>query len=289
VTLILINNNINHIHPRVFRNVTHIVKLQISNEQALDVATVMDVSDNMNKHPLKGLYFTYNGWESIPNDMFKSFEDSNIRRIHLGGNTLQFINGSIFSTLSKFKYMYVNLRRNLINKISMNGLQTVRELNLTQNKIVLIPEWCDHVSNSYVPNLKTLHLNSNYISLLSTFKCLPSLSFLSLQNNSIEEIPEEAFSNLFSLKELNLQSAGNRIKRIERNAFNLSSLETLTIGDCFYHFDQLDSSALLQFFALVSNLQILNMENNPLPRDTHSMSLLFKPISKIRKHSFRLV
>jgi hypothetical protein len=71
VTLILINNNINHIHPRVFRNVTHIVKLQISNEQALDVATVMDVSDNMNKHPLKGLYFTYNGWESIPNDMFK--------------------------------------------------------------------------------------------------------------------------------------------------------------------------------------------------------------------------
>jgi hypothetical protein len=25
------------------------------------------------------------------------------------------------------------------------------------------------------------------------------------------------------------------------------------------------------------------MENNPLPSDTHSMSLLFKPISKIRK------
>jgi hypothetical protein len=45
------------IHPSVFRNVTHIVKLQISNEQALDVATVMDVLDNMNKHPLKGLYF----------------------------------------------------------------------------------------------------------------------------------------------------------------------------------------------------------------------------------------
>jgi Leucine-rich repeat (LRR) protein len=62
------------------------------------------------------------------------------------------------------------------------------------------------MSNSYVPNLKTLHLNSNYISLLSNFKCLPSLSFLSLQDNSIEEIPEEAFSNLFSLKELNLQS-----------------------------------------------------------------------------------
>ena len=55
------------------------------------------------------------------------------------------------------------------------------------------------------------------------------------------------------------------------------------IGECFYHFDQLDSSALLQFFGLVPNLQILNMENNPLPRDTHSMSLLFKPISKIRK------
>ena len=283
MTLILINNNINHIHPRVFRNVTHIVKLQISNEQALDVATVMDVLDNMNKHPLKGLYFPYNGWESIPNDMFKSFEDCNIRHIHLGDNKFQLINGSIFSTLSKFKYMYVNLRQNLINKISMNGLHTVRELNLAQNKIELIPEWCDHVSNSYVPNLKTLHLNSNYISLLSNFKCLPSLSFLSLQDNSIEEIPEEAFSNLFSLKELNLQSAGNRIKRIERNAFNLSSLETLTIAECFYHFDQLDSSALLQFFALVPNLQILNMENNPLPRDTHSMSLLFKPISKIRK------
>jgi hypothetical protein len=85
------------------------------------------------------------------------------------------------------------------------------------------------------------------------------------------------------LKKLNLKSAGNRIKIIERNAFNLSGLEVLTLDECFYHFDELDSSALLQFFALIPNLQILNMENNFLPSDTHSISLLFKPISKIRK------
>ena len=281
VKLILINNNINHIHPSVFRNVTHIIKLQISNEQALNIYNVMEVLDNMNKHSLKSLYLPYNGWESIPNDMFNSFEDSKIKYLHLGGNKFQFINGSIFSTVPKF--LYLDLEQNLIDKVSMKGLQQVQELNLAHNKIVLIPEWCDHVSNSYVPILKTLHLNSNYITRLSTFKCLPRLSFLSLEDNSIEEIPEDSFSNLFSLKELNLKSAGNRIKRIENNAFNLSRLETLTIGDCFYHFDQLDSSALLQFFALVPNLQILNMANNPLPSDTNSMSLLFKPISKIRK------
>jgi Leucine-rich repeat (LRR) protein len=45
---------------------------------------------------------------------------------------------------------------------------------------------------------------------------------LSLQDNSIEEIPEDSFSNLFSLKELNLKSAGNRIKRIEKKAIELS-------------------------------------------------------------------
>ena len=195
VILILINNNINHIHPSVFRNVTHIIKLQISNEQALSIYNVMEVLDNMNKHPLRRLYLPYNGWESIPNAIFNSFEDSNIRNIHLEGNKFQSINGSIFSTVpTKFKYL--NLEQNLIDKISMNGLQQVRELNLAQNKIVLIPEWCDHVSKSYVPNLKILHLSSNYITQLSTFKCLPRLSLLSLQDNSIEEIPEEAFSNL---------------------------------------------------------------------------------------------
>jgi hypothetical protein len=56
-TLILINNNINHIHLSVFRNVTHIIKLQISNEQALSIYNVMEVLDNMTKHPIKSLYF----------------------------------------------------------------------------------------------------------------------------------------------------------------------------------------------------------------------------------------
>jgi Leucine-rich repeat (LRR) protein len=172
----------------------------------------MEVLDNMNKHSLKSLYLPYNGWESIPNDMFNSFEDSKIKYLHLGGNKFQFINGSIFSTVPKF--LYLDLEQNLIDKVSMKGLQHVRELNLAHNKIVLIPEWCDHVSNSYVPILETLHLNSNYITRLSTFKCLPRLSFLSLEDNSIEEIPEYSISNLFSLKELNLKSAGNRVKRI---------------------------------------------------------------------------
>jgi hypothetical protein len=148
VKLILINNNINHIHPSVFRNVTHIIKLQISNEQALNIYNVMEVLDNMNKHSLKSLYLPYNGWESIPNDMFNSFEDSKIKYLHLGGNKFQFINGSIFSTVPKF--LYLDLEQNLIDKVSMKGLQHVRELNLAHNKIVLIPEWCDHVSNSYV-------------------------------------------------------------------------------------------------------------------------------------------
>jgi hypothetical protein len=46
----------------------------------------MEVLDNMNKHPLKSLYFPYNGWESIPNNMFNSYEESNIRYIYLKGN-----------------------------------------------------------------------------------------------------------------------------------------------------------------------------------------------------------
>ena len=197
-TLILINNNINHIHPRVFRNVAHINNLQISNEQELNIYNVMEVLENMNKHPLKHLYLPYNGWESIPNDMFNSFEDSNSRLINLRGNTFQSINGSIFSTVPKL--IYLNLEQNLIDKISMKGLRQVRKLNLAQNKIVVIPEWCDDVSKSYVPNLRTLHFTSNYITRLSTFKCLPRLSYLSLQDNSIEEVREEAFSNLVSLK-----------------------------------------------------------------------------------------
>jgi Leucine-rich repeat (LRR) protein len=46
----------------------------------------------------------------------------------------------------------------------------VRKLNLAQNKIALIPEWCDDVSKSYVPNLRTLHFTSNYITRIAVFK-----------------------------------------------------------------------------------------------------------------------
>jgi hypothetical protein len=113
------------------------------------------------------LYFPYNGWESIPNDMFKSFEDSNIRHIHLGGKKFQFINGSIFSTLSKFKYMYVNLRQNLINKISMNGLQTVRELNLAQKKIVEARKTVAMQTNQVDRNGRNNRQSSKFPSLIS--------------------------------------------------------------------------------------------------------------------------
>jgi hypothetical protein len=114
--------------------------------------------------------------------MFNSFEDDNIRYIHLRGNEFQFINGSIFSKILKF--LYLNLALNLIDTISMKGLHPIRELNLAHNKIEVLPEWCNHVSKSYVPNSKTLQLNSHYITGLSTCKCLPSLSFLPLQDNS---------------------------------------------------------------------------------------------------------
>jgi hypothetical protein len=42
--------------------------------EALSIYNVMEVLDNMNKHPLKSLNLPYNGWESIPNDMFNLFE-----------------------------------------------------------------------------------------------------------------------------------------------------------------------------------------------------------------------
>jgi hypothetical protein len=64
----------------------YVVKRQIQKsiiEQELNIYNVMEVLENMNKHPLKHLYLPYNGWESIPNDMFNSFEDSNIRLINL--------------------------------------------------------------------------------------------------------------------------------------------------------------------------------------------------------------
>jgi hypothetical protein len=62
------------------------MQFDVKQETALRIYNVMEVLDNMNKHPLKSLYLPYNGWESIPNDMFNSFEDSNIRLINLRGN-----------------------------------------------------------------------------------------------------------------------------------------------------------------------------------------------------------
>jgi Leucine-rich repeat (LRR) protein len=183
----------------------------------------------MPKTYLRVLFLQYNGWISLPTEMFHSFSKiNNIDRLNLVGNKFSMINGSIFKRL---KGLYrLKIQGNRISEINLSGLSYLSYLNLAHNDLVEVPKLCDNESESLLPSLKMVRLDDNKIKYLTLFKCLPKLQSLTLSNNRTVTIHENCFKSLNNLKELNLYKAGNPINKIEDGAFSSDCMETMTFS-----------------------------------------------------------
>ena len=279
-SLTLSNVLIKTIEYDSLRHLPLLTTLEISHESDLDVNEIKGLLDSMPKTYLRVLFLQYNGWISLPTEMFHSFSKiNNIDRLNLVGNNFSMINGSIFKRL---KGLYrLKIQDNRISEINLSGLSYLSYLNLAHNDLFEVPKLCDNENESLLPLLKMLRLDYNKIKHLTLFKCLPKLQSLALSNNRIVTIHENCFKSLNNLKELNLYKAGNPISKIEDGAFSSDSMETLTLRELHFRFDKLSTRSVQQVFAKCENLRYLDISYNYFPDDMTMLRLLFIGLKNI--------
>ncbi|KAM4027209.1 TLR4 interactor with leucine rich repeats [Anomaloglossus baeobatrachus] len=153
---------------------------------------------------------------------------SNLQRLDLQYNQIQFIHPKAFEQLTHLEELY--LGNNWLSTLTTNAfmpLKKLKVLNVNGNKL-------HNISRSSLANLVSLiklRLDSNNIQILhgSPFLGLSNLLYLHLENNKITNISKNAFVGLVKLRFLSL--SGNPLNSLRFPIFlPLRSLSTLTMA-----------------------------------------------------------
>jgi Leucine-rich repeat (LRR) protein len=184
-----------------------------------------------------------------------------LETLNFGRNEITHVEPGTFHGIAELRSL--NLSHNRLDASGLAdgglyGLHTLRHLDLSHNSFTRI-----HGSLwSYVRNLEWLSLASNHIRHLplSAFS-LPSLKFLSIAQNRIDEVHKYAFSGLDTLRELDV-SANNLAMCVEdRSILQNSSLPHLRILRFTSNKLRIIPSRAFQNFP---NLKVLDLNDNPI-------------------------
>ena len=278
VKLNLTDNHIQNLDYRVFAGLGNLTDLVVSREPKLNISSLNGVISVLSKHSLVNLEMSFNGWTKLPPDMFSNLVDSNIQKIVLTGNNLNNVSGKIFTTLKKLTSL--TLSKNKITRFSLQGMSNLNILNVDDNSLTSIPRFCDNFGKSLVPYLDRLRLSKNPFTFFGqrSFDCLPNIRVLHLNGFNVGKIQNNMFVNMPVLTTLNMRKFGNPLKKIEKFAFNISSLQKLVLSENNFHFDghNFDSKTI---FALCSNLTSLDISGNIL--STGNLKNMLQTLSNI--------
>ncbi|XP_063444339.1 toll-like receptor 13 [Mytilus trossulus] len=272
-----INNTIVRLEPDAFSSFVTIKTLRISSELSLPATDVMNALNTMKLTRLKSLVLTSNGWRFLPDDMFKAVK-ANTFDINLNGNNLQLLNLSWFSNISRQLTLRVSF--NKISTIIPDSVFSLEKLCLDSNEITKFPKFCiNNGNNSALPKLRYLSLSNNKFGNIGAFRCFPGVKILKIGYNSIGRIAYNTFTGLNKLTNLTLRAIGKPLKKIEDGAFNLSSLEMLSLRECRFHFDRLSPSSQRTMLSNCYDLIFLDISGNYL--DSIILSRIIKQLQRL--------
>ncbi|XP_076468193.1 toll-like receptor 2 [Babylonia areolata] len=154
-------------------------------------------------------------------------------------------------------------------------LPSLESLSLRGNRLYNFPATCKggSMNESFFPSLTKLNLAKNHISSISDPVCLPRVTVLDLQYNTIQIFSAD-FSSVLrfpALKQLFVNEVERKITGINAYAFNNSGLQYLGIGYNSVDFSSSDMSD--DMLAGCSGLTELYLNRN-----------IFKKVSKERLH-----
>ncbi|KYN34437.1 Relaxin receptor 1 [Trachymyrmex septentrionalis] len=183
-----------------------------------------DVPKNLSSN-ITAIFLTDNFLTHLSRDALSRYPE--IRLLYLDNNNIIKLEKGVF--LHQSKLFWLILTNNSISEIlpgHLTGLDKLETLLLDQNKIVMADfSDLEDSTTTYLINLSKNMLTTSALKLSR----LPELIEMSMEDNSISSIDENAFRNLQQLVELNL--AYNRIVTIPSNVFqSVNNLSKLLIG-----------------------------------------------------------
>ncbi|KAM8907849.1 LOW QUALITY PROTEIN: leucine-rich repeat-containing G-protein coupled receptor 5-like [Spinachia spinachia] len=168
---------------------------------------------------LKELGFHSNNIQSIPEQAFTG--NPSLIAIVFYDNPIQSVGRSAFQDLPELRTLSLNGAANLTQFPDLTGTRSLESLTITGARITSLPRsLCDQL-----PNLHFLDLSYNHIQTLPSFSGCRSLQKIDLHHNEIEEVEENTFQVLMSLRSLwhqtlrveqrNLNAAGAQVRVLQ--------------------------------------------------------------------------
>ncbi|XP_046542688.1 P-granule-associated novel protein 1-like [Haliotis rubra] len=190
-----------------------------------DLATAFHGLDNT---PLQSLTLRAMKLKHIPVDMFHGMRNNTLKYLVLERNHLQEYNQEPFSVLRNIRV--IELGGNNIRSLKWGHSPHLSSLSLPGNRITEVPSFCGF-NSSFYPMLKRLALEHNLLTDMRPhmFRCLPHINVLGLNDNPIEGIETNTFSELSTLKTIFLQNLKGSTFFIKNYAFNNSNIQRISM------------------------------------------------------------
>ncbi|OQV12684.1 putative Insulin-like growth factor-binding protein complex acid labile subunit [Hypsibius exemplaris] len=218
-TLSLTGNLLTVLENNVFSGTNELVTLDLSHNYIQEFRG----TEMKNLTKLEILLFSGNRLRNL----YAGFESlTALKRLDLSGNQISNIDNDTFASLISLETL--QLDGNLFMRLPMPALERLpllEKLTLSNNRLLRLPVL------KKVGHLRTLTLDHNSIPDIpkGAFANLPELRQLLLNANQISEVHEDSFANLFMLYVLDLSD--NLIQTLPPKVLdNLVSLETISLA-----------------------------------------------------------
>ncbi|KAI5939723.1 Leucine-rich repeat-containing G-protein coupled receptor 6 [Manis javanica] len=219
VVLHLHNNRIQHLGPHSFEGLHNLETLDLNYNELQEFPVAIRTLGR-----LQELGFHNNNIKAIPEKAFMG--NPLLQTIHFYDNPIQSVGRSAFQSLPKLHTLSLNGATDIQEFPDLKGTTSLEILTLTRAGIRLLPPgMCQQL-----PRLRVLELSHNQIEELPSLHRCQRLEEIGLQDNRIWEIGADTFSQLTSLRALDL--SWNAIRSIHPEAFTtLRSLVKLDLTD----------------------------------------------------------
>ena len=238
---------IKQIDPDAFEHLIHLESLDLSRNRNINITSLKISLISIKNLNLKRLAFQDIGWKNSSMKLFSGVHRS-ISEISIGNNPLVQLSESTFDGVQKL--VDLDARNTLLNTcyeglkefesllkldFSTNNIsvcntsvfpQTIDTLNLGQNHLLSVPDFCSPNGTSNSPNLQSLNLKANKIKAIKrrSFDCLPSITSLVLDDNPLEYIASKAFYYLTGLQSLYLNNVEQHLPMVFEDSYYIPSL-----------------------------------------------------------------
>ncbi|MFH4981602.1 hypothetical protein AB6A40_008311 [Gnathostoma spinigerum] len=175
-----------------------------------DSALTFIAQDAFKNQSVQVIDLSNNHLEVINVNAFRGLEDT-LYQLSLNHNNLFSIPTWALTYLHRLQYLYI--QHNMISEIKSSTfdetqLKHLHFLHLDHNQFTILPQGC-----FYRLPLHVLTLSNNRVIAIEKRALPPSLWFLDLKNNVLQEIPYSALRELQTLRTLDLE--GNNITKVE--------------------------------------------------------------------------